>query len=94
MIERRISVLFSALILVMLSSGVRAAEEAAPSRFVVDGAAAITRMNEAEAQKRAIEDGMRRAVSQVVRRSVGEAAMEQHRQRLEKSILSASPQFV
>lgn len=94
MVERRILVLIAVLILAVLSGSVRAAEEAAPSRFAVDGAAAIIRMNEAEAQKRAIEDGLRRAVSQAVRRSVGDAAMEQHRQRLEKSILSASPQFV
>ena len=60
----------------------------------MDGASVILRQNEASAQQRAIDDGMRRAVSKAVIRSMGVPSMLRNQERIEKTILKTSPQFV
>ncbi len=82
------------LILAFLSGDARAAANAGRAHFEVDGASVILRLNEASAQKRAIDDGLRNAVLRAVTQSMGEVAMLRHRQRIEKSILNASPRYV
>lgn len=79
--------------LALLYGPARAAD-ASRTRFEVEGASVILRLNEASAQRRAIDDGMRQAVSEAVRQSLGVAEMIRNQPQIEKSILNSSPQFV
>ncbi len=68
--------------------------DASRTRFEVEGASVILRLNEASAQRRAIDDGMRQAVSEAVRQTLGVAAMLRNQRQIEIAILNTSPQFV
>jgi hypothetical protein len=87
-------ILIGACLGIALSSGHARAAEASRTRVEVEGVSVILRLNEASAQKRAIDDGMRRAVSEAVRQTLGVAAILRNQGRIEKSILKSSPQFV
>lgn len=78
----------------VLLSGQALAADASRTRFEVEGASVILRLNEASAQRRAIDDGMRQAVAEAVRQTLGVAVMLRNQSQIEKSILKTSPQFV
>ncbi len=87
------SVLIPAAILALFHAGAIAAP-AGKARLEVDGASVILRQNRAGAQKRAIDSGLRKAVFQAVRQSMGKAESSRYRPRIEGAILSEARRYV
>ena len=92
--HRLLWALVAALILTVAHSPAFAATHSNRRRHQVDGTSVVLRQNRAQAQKRAITAGLRKAVYQTILKNMGEAATIQYQSRINGAILNEADQYV
>ena len=84
----------AALMLAVTNGPALAAADSDKRHQQVDGTSVILRQNRAQAQKKAIAAGLRKAVYRTILKNMGEAAMIQYQSRIDGAILKEADQYV